>query len=367
MLDVVLMGGGKFMNRLNSVRLCIVVTLFVFIAKSWSQGLQADLPRSMGSLGDSITGGALAGFSRQNGWMPWVQANLLLRILSFKIFEDYEKIEDRNLNWSSGLNNGTFVISHARRLIELHGGVESRLKVYNAAVSGAEVQDLIDDQWPRLRQWSQSTLKQSAPDYVTVFIGANDVCAGEVPAMTSLSDYNERLSVLIDDIVSSSSRTKVLISTLPNIEKLREVAKNASANIATLNKCEDVWRAFNLCPTLTLLQDVDDRREVATRVKGYNHIIENIAYTVNAREDQGDRVRVVSGLYNLEFAPDDLSIDCFHPNPVGQNRLSVETWKRSWWGHLHDEVRDAQLKHRVGNGQNCRRANNRSSGLPRCT
>jgi hypothetical protein len=217
--------------------------LGVLGARARAQAVATDyeIPRSMGSLGDSMTAAALASFKRQEGNLPWEQIRFVLTVLNFKLSGSYSAVEDRHLSWAAGMDDGMRVMSHAQRLTFL-GRNTGRLKIYNAAISGAEVEDVLNDQWPRLHEWSLNTLHQEAPDYLTVLIGANDVCSDSTAEMTPLNVYYARLYSVIDEIARRSPKTKILMSSLPNIEKLRKVAFNQRLfGWGPLEKCQDVW------------------------------------------------------------------------------------------------------------------------------
>ena len=46
-----------------------------------------------------------------------------------------------------------------------------------------------------------------------------------------------------------------------------------------------------------------------------------------------NRVRVTRNTMNEDFIPDELAIDCFHPNVTAQNRLAEISWQSTWWGN----------------------------------
>ena len=68
---------------------------------------------------------------------------------------------------------------------------------------------------------------------------------------------------------------------------------------------------------------------MAQRVRDYNYALRDLAET-RAR-DFGDRVRFSEGAYGNNFTADDVSVDCFHPNPEGQNKIAESTWHGNWW------------------------------------
>jgi hypothetical protein len=332
--------------------------LCVMVARAQTRNSDSDassveLPRSMGSLGDSMTAAALASFKRQEGNLPWEQIRFVLTILNFKLSgSSYSAVEDRHLSWAAGMDDGMRVMSHAQRLTFL-GRNQGRLKVFNASISGAEVEDLLNDQWPKMNEWSLANLGQEAPDYLTVLIGANDVCSNSTAEMTPLNVYHARLYSLIDEIARRSPKTKILMSSLPNIEKLRKVAYNQRLfGWGPLEKCQDVWALSEMCPTLTLIDDAREREIVANRVIDINYAMMDVANRVN---DGGrrDQVRVSRKIYEQEFSANDISMDCFHPNVDGQARLSYQTWSDTWWGRDWTLGDDMAVRRGKPNARKC--------------
>lgn len=300
-----------------------------------------DLPDDMGALGDSMTAAALASFKRQEGQLPWIQVSFVLRMIGFGLSDNYRSIEDRHLSWSTGINNGGRVLSHAGRLAALKGK-HAHFPVFNAALSGDAAQDVIDEQLPRLRNWSLATVKKDYPDYVTLLIGANDVCADDVEGMTSVSEFYSRLDLILYELSSKSPKTKILLSKLPNIELLRSKAARATLmGWGEFKRCEDLWKFASLCPTLTTIDDPEQRLEVARRIDDFNLVMSDLTQRLSGFDVP---VKVVSKTYREEFSANDLSMDCFHPNAVGQDKLSRATWEESFWGKNWNILRDIEIK-----------------------
>jgi len=285
------------------------------------------LPRSMASMGDSITAGLFANFRRQDIIYPWARTLLLSEAALFFPKKNIDYLEKQHLSWSTGVDFLGRVASHASRLEKLNGRAD--LEIFNAAVSGDSSIDLVE-QVANVFQWSQETLGQAVPDYVTLMIGPNDACAENTNAMTQIGLYQERVAAALDSLLVAGKNSKVLISVIPNVETLRTVAKNARLlGIAPIARCQNLWELIKLCPTLTTLDDPTERAKVAQRVVDYNFALKQ---AVDEKVGiYGDRVRLASEPYQIAFSADDLSIDCFHPNTRGQNLLAASSWRSSWW------------------------------------
>lgn len=287
-------------------------------------------PKSMGALGDSMTAGFLAHFNRKTSKLPWNQAWLLGQLATFGVTLNTKVLESPGLSWATGLEKNKRVKSHAERLMGL--GLGSSRRVINEAISGDETQDLLLKQLSELNKESRYRFRTEYPDYVTVLIGANDACADSPEDMTDVGDFYARFYMAMDEMLWNNSNTHILVSHLPNIEKLRTVAKDADVlgfDALGISKCQDLWEVTGLCPTLTTHEEPSIRQKVAQRVRDYNLAMTSV--TKNLRSQYGDRIRVSERAYQAQFSADNLSLDCFHPNVSGQNILAHETWQDSWW------------------------------------
>lgn len=296
------------------------------------------LPASVGALGDSLTAAALAGWRRQDSIFPWVTLGLLANALEYGVTADIHSIEHRKYSWATG---GSIPIksmpSHLKRLSLVSG---KSLPYFNAALSGAESDHVLSTQIADLRNWSQANLKQNFPDYVTLLIGANDLCARDTSGMVSTENFYSHVEEAVHQIVSTSPNTRILISSLPNVINLRDVAKNSK--VWGTVSCEQVWKKAKLCSTLTSLDDPESRLIMANRLDQFNRALHEISK--NEREDYGDRVRYAKHLFEADFTSKDLAVDCFHPNKEGQAKVAEKTFASSWWKNEWLVKRDQMKK-----------------------
>jgi lysophospholipase L1-like esterase len=280
----------------------------------------------MGALGDSITAGMLANYRRQSIMYPWNTLRLVWDALSILATPaGKERVEKRELSWSTGFDPKERVFSHGARLARLSG--LSRIKAYNSAVSGETSLDVVNTQLPELGEWSRMELGQAYPDYVTLLIGPNDICAKTVEEMVPVDDYYWNIVRVVDEVLSKSPKSRILLSSIPDVEKLRNIAKDAHLHSGM--KCSRLWSTAHVCPTLTSLSDPAGRALVKQRVDQYNEALKDVARSRSAY--YGDRVRYGWHTFETDYNPNDLSIDCFHPNPSGQEKLAESTWADSWW------------------------------------
>ncbi|MEO5668688.1 MAG: GDSL-type esterase/lipase family protein [Bdellovibrionota bacterium] len=322
-------------NSISKQGLLFKSLLAVALVATFSNDIQAQaqaepvtaerLPASMGAIGDSMTAGALAMFKRQNFVLPWTELVVAIRAMAYGLTSNLSTIEARKLSWSSGYDTKGRVESHAYRISKIQD-LKQSIPSYNAAVTGAESGD-IQSQVDRMNQWSIKTVNKQFPDYVTLMIGPNDACANSPEEMVDTNTYYSNVVKIVDEMLAKSPDTKIVVGSIPNIELLRTVAKDARLYWGV--KCEALWKKANLCPTLTTLSDPYQRAIVGNRIKDYNNALQEIVES--RRASVGDRIRFAPQTFQEVFSADELSIDCFHPNTRGQQRVANATWDASWW------------------------------------
>lgn len=305
-------------------------TLTLALGLSSSLNAHTPIPETMAASGDSITAGALAGFKRSDAHNPILIAKFLYILGKIGYMGSLNALEARQRSWATG--EGSKVRTHARRLMELNQSEGQKLKVYNAAVSGATSYN-IKEQIDSILNWSHKSLGQGAPDYVLLAIGANDACQDINDEMTSSRAYSNNIRNAVYRILEANSNSRILISGIPNLEHLRNVAENSWLGLPPLSKCKDMWALHKFCNNVLLEKDPAKREEVTLRLLEYHKEIEQIRNEANANFGN-DRVRFSQEVFNYKFSDDDISLDCFHPNSDGQQIISDLTWKNSWWSHL---------------------------------
>ena len=240
---------------------------------SMAQNLQK---LTMGALGDSISGGF-------NAERPFYQ---------------------RDKNWADGIN----IESHANLLRKL-GNLEVISK--NVSVSGAVTSDITNQ---------TNLLLQNGfrPDYVTILIGANDICLGSRKP-DELALYSRGvLEDSIRKIIEVNPKVKILISAVPNLNHLYSLM-----NVDPV--CVENWRSLNICEKL-LLSTKFEREKGVYRWNAYNKMLSEFPSRYPAN------VKFSSILIGNDLTTIDVSrVDCFHPSVVGQAEISRLTWEEGWF------------------------------------
>jgi lysophospholipase L1-like esterase len=241
-------------------------------------------PNSIGALGDSITR------AYNTGTPPFADAP--------------------ENSWSTGTSS---VESHYLRILDVAPAIFDR--VFNNAVTGAKVADL-DGQ--------VAAVNDQAVAYVTILIGANDLCTRTVERMTPVSAFRTEFEHAMAMLSAGSPRARLYVVSIPNVYRLWVIHRdNVFARTA--------WRTLDICqsvledPRSTDAVDVARRRAVRERTVAFNEVLDEVcALYIHCRFDEG-------AVFNDPFTSEDVSTrDYFHPSIRGQTRLAQVTWSASF-------------------------------------
>lgn len=252
--------------------LCLLLVLDAVAAFA----ADSDKPYVVGSLGDSISAG----------------------------FNSYRLGDNRNLNWSTGLDHQ--VLSHAKRLAAIVG---RRVEVHNEAFVGAVSKDL-----PR----EVERLVRYKPDYVTILIGANDLCNWTGNYEAEFAAFDQRLNATIQRLVTVNPNVRIVLASLPNIVHAYQIGK--------AHNCQSRWNSIGLCQPLFNPGLTDqDREDFGKRFLRINDVIKDVGSRFPAN------VAYKPELANSEYPWEFLSfIDCFHPSLLGHSKIAELTFDPSW-------------------------------------
>ena len=251
------------------------------------QAAAPPLPSSIASTGDSITRGFDATW---NGC----------------ILKDCAQY-----SWSTGIDLAVF--SQYQRILAANSAIAGQ--DYNFARTGATMADL------------DGQLKSAAAvgaQYVTVLMGANDLCTSTIATMTPPSRFKAELDQALIDFYSADRGAHLYLSSLPNLFQLWSLEHtNTSAT--------RVWALARICQSMLGAANTDaQRQQVVSMEQAYNSILATeCARAVTAGVDCH-----WDGLagYNFQFTTSDISpIDFFHPSIAGQNSVAALTWAAGYW------------------------------------
>lgn len=244
--------------------------------------LAGPLPSSMASVGDSIT--RAYNVDGSHAWRDNVQ-----------------------FSWSTGPD--TAVKSHYQRILAADAAISGH--VYNDAATGAKMSAL-DNQL-------MSAARQNV-EYVTVLIGANDLCSVSISTMTPTVTFKSQFQQAMANFTQANAKARVFVSSIVNIYDLWAVLHTNTSATST-------WQSLQICQSMLSPYNTEaDRQAVVTREQEYNKALADVcAQYRQCRWDGG-------ATYNVHFSASDVStVDYFHPSLAGQNTLASVTWQASYW------------------------------------
>jgi lysophospholipase L1-like esterase len=212
--------------------------------------------------------------------------------------------------WSTGDAWWDGVSSHYERIRAAHPAIAGRN--HNDSVSGARMSDAP-------AQAAKAVSQQAR--YVTILMGANDLCTSSTATMTSVdtfrAQYQQALATLAAGLPAQSH---IFVSSIPDVYQLWQLYHTDW--LATW-----VWSTAHICQSMLSSSNTDaDRQAVRDREVAFNSVLaQECAKLANCKFDG-------LAVYQYRFSKSDVSkLDYFHPSLSGQTALANVTWSRSWW------------------------------------
>src|SRR6266511_3559590 len=196
-------------------------------------------------------------------------------------------------SWSTGTRAS--VESHYRRILVAQPTILGRN--YNHAVNGGKMAGL-ESQMQQVNDWDGA--------YVTIMIGANDLCTRTVAGMTSVAEFRSQFERAIAALSAGSPRARIYVVSIPNVFRLWVILKdNLLARVA--------WRTLDICQSLLQrprsTDALDVRRRMTVRQRNFDfntQLAEVCAMYIHCRFDQ-------NVVFSDPFQPEDISRrDYFH-------------------------------------------------------
>jgi lysophospholipase L1-like esterase len=215
-------------------------------------------------------------------------------------------------SWSTGdgyPSNG--VDSQYQRLAALDESILGHAS--NHSVPGAKVADTVAQADEAVAQGAQ---------YVTILIGANDVCTGTVASMTPTPKFQTGFEATMSALESGLPQgALVFVSSIPNVFRLWSLFhENPVAEL--------VWSLGHICQSMLAPSRTEAQRQrVLGQEEADNAVLAAVcAQYPNCRWDGG-------ATFDDPFSPAQVSnLDFFHPSQAGQAALATLTWNASWGG-----------------------------------
>jgi lysophospholipase L1-like esterase len=212
-------------------------------------------------------------------------------------------------SWSTGSTSYDGIASHYERIRQLNSAITGH--GYNDAVTGAKMAQAPNQAGQAVGQGAR---------YVTILLGANDLCTSSPETMTPTDTFRAQFSQAMATLMAQDRKPYVFVSSIPNIYQLWQV-------LHTNSLARWVWANFHICQSMLAASNTEtQRQQVKTREAAFNQILaEECAKYPRCRWDNW-------AVYNYQFSASQVSsLDFFHPSLSGQAALARVTWAASWW------------------------------------
>jgi lysophospholipase L1-like esterase len=262
------------------VLLALVVVLAGLVAQpAWAA---PPLPSSMAAIGDSIT-------------------------RAYDVCCAYG--DHPGQSWSTGSTSFDGIASHYERIRRVNPAIAGR--GYNDAVTGAKMAAAPTQATQAVNQGAR---------YVTILLGANDLCTSSPSTMTSTETFRAQFSQAMATLMAQERGPYVFVSSIPNLYQLWEV-------LHTNSLARWAWSNFHICQSMLAATNTEtQRQQVRSREETFNEILAEVC-AAYARCRWDDKA-----VYNYQFSASQVSaLDFFHPSLSGQAALARVTWTASWW------------------------------------
>ena len=201
---------------------CVVVGLLAPIPAAASPAL----PDSMAALGDSIT-------------------------RAYDVCCSYR--DHPGQSWSTGGTWYDGITSHYERIKRRNNAITGR--AYNHAVTGAKMAAAADQ--------ARAAAAQRVA-YVTVLLGANDLCTSSPSTMTSTDAFRAQFGQAMATLKQQLPQARILVSSIPDIYQLWKV-------LHTNRVARTVWATAHICPSmLGATRTEAQRQQVVARQVAFN-------------------------------------------------------------------------------------------------
>jgi hypothetical protein len=270
---------------MHRVARIVVLALVVILAGLVAQPARAEappLPASMAALGDSIT-------------------------RAYDVCCYYG--DHPGQSWSTGSTSYDGISSHYERI-----------KRVNPAISGHAANDAVTGAKMAAAPAQAAQAANQGARYVTILLGANDLCTSSPDTMTSTDTFKAEFRQAMATLMGQSPQPYVFVSSIPNLHQLWQMLHTSSA-------ARWVWSNLHICQSMLGATRTDSQRQqVVDQERAFNQILaDGCRAYARCRWDNW-------AVYNYQFSASQVStLDYFHPSLSGQASLARITWAASWW------------------------------------
>ena len=211
-------------------------------------------------------------------------------------------------SWSTGTS--TTVSSHYRRILAVAPAISGRN--FNHAVTGADMADL--------NAQAQGVVVRGA-QYVTILMGANDVCASNEAGVTDPEVFEQQFRTAMATLSTGLPNARIYVVSIPRVYRLWSALRGSLT-------ARFVWRLYGICQSMLAnpgsTAPADEQRRLRVDAK-------NAEFNVRLAEVCGEYLHCRfdnNTVFNYPFTASHVSSrDYFHPSTTGQAVLAAETWR----------------------------------------
>ena len=223
------------------------------------------------------------------------------------------KVVGNNLpySWTTGISED--IDSHFLHLRRLYS--DRQVEAVNVAIPGARTESLAVE---------VKRLVPYHPDYVTLEMGANDLCRWtDAHSDAPRRAYADHMRGAVEALLHANPDVRILLVDIPDTSHLLDL------KVSRL--CEMLWNnPFHpICPTILGTTITEEQRATFNAHRAtLNGELAKIA------DAYPNNVRLATATADYEFSQDEVSpIDCFHPSVTGQKNWADKTWDvvADWW------------------------------------
>lgn len=258
------------------------MAILVVPSSSAASAASVPLPDSMAAVGDSVTQAFdvnVAGLFQENPAYSWATGT------SASVDSEYERI----------------------------------LKA-NPAIQGHEYNDSVPGAMMAALDGQVKTAAAQGAQYLTVEIGADDLCVDSVGEMTPTATFQSEFGQALTDFAAADPAAHIFVASIPNIYQVWQDGR--SSFLAQL-----IWNILPFCPDMLDVSVTSaQRQQIVQQEQAYNQVLGDVCAKYSQCLFDNDAV------YDFAISSADISdVDYFHPSAAGQEELASTAWSAGFW------------------------------------
>jgi lysophospholipase L1-like esterase len=195
-----------------------------------------------------------------------------------------------------------------------------RILAANPAIKGHEHNDSVAGDMMANLDGQVKTAAAQGVQYLTIEIGADDLCVNTVGEMTPTATFQSEFQQALTDFTAADPAASIFVASIPNIYQVWQLEHSNPL-------AEVVWNTLPFCPDM-LDSGVTSaqQQQIVQQEQAYNQVLASVCPDFTQCLFDNDAV------YDFKFKKADLSpVDFFHPSIAGQRLLASTAWSAGFW------------------------------------